>query len=142
MGPLASIEYSLMDTRESPSSILKWTPQREAGKEEHGVQLCTVCAAGYLHACFANASRIIVGVLAIQSMLASTNGGTGNGARPLEWGHWRPSEHFLINTRESPSNILSSEQKFRTSRETHILSFSMKLARETHILASNLQLHQ
>ena len=61
---------------------------------------------------------------------------------PLEWGHWLPSEHFLINTRESPSNILSSEQKFRTSRETHILSFSMKLARETHILASNLQRHQ
>ena len=42
MGLLASIEHSLMDTRESPSSILKWTPQREAGKEEHGVQLCTV----------------------------------------------------------------------------------------------------
>ena len=38
MGPLASIEHSLMDTRESPSSILKWT--WEAGKEEHGVQLC------------------------------------------------------------------------------------------------------
>ena len=35
----ASIEHSLMDTRECPSSILKWTPQREAGKEEHGVQL-------------------------------------------------------------------------------------------------------
>ena len=29
----ASIEHS-------PSSILKWTPQREAGTEEHGVQLC------------------------------------------------------------------------------------------------------
>ena len=37
---------------------------------------------------------------------------------PLEWGHWRPSEHSLIDTRESPSSILSSEQKFRTSRET------------------------
>ena len=42
MGPLVSIEHSLMDTRESPSSNLKWTPQtrREAGKEEHGVRLC------------------------------------------------------------------------------------------------------
>ena len=35
MGPLASIEHSLMDTRESEGEsidLFKWTPQREAGK--------------------------------------------------------------------------------------------------------------
>ena len=29
--------------------------------------------------------------------------------------HWRPSEHSLMDTRESTSSVLSSEQKFRTS---------------------------
>ena len=60
-----------------------------------------------------------------------------------QWGHWNgPLASIMIDSRESPSRILSSKEKFRTSRETHILSFSMKLARETHILASNLQRHQ
>ena len=33
MGSLASIERSLMDTRESPSSILGWTPRGEGGAQ-------------------------------------------------------------------------------------------------------------
>ena len=76
----------------------------------------TVCAAGNLHACFAIASRIIVGVL------AKTNNQC----------QLQQSEHSLIDTRESPLSILSSEQKFWTSRETHILSFRMKLAKYSH----------
>ena len=110
----ASIEHSLMDTRESPSSILKWTPR---GKQEHKMHNTetTVCAAGNSHACFAHvieiSSRIIVGVPARKPRSASTKRKSekciSRRRTPDEgMGPLASIEHSRIDTRESPSSIL------------------------------------
>ena len=85
MGPLASIEHSRMDSRESPSSILGWIPGRVhrafsdgplGGRRRH--KMHNICAAGNSHACFARvmetSSRIIVGVPAKNQSQLQPNG--------------------------------------------------------------------
>ena len=135
-----SIEHSLMDPK----------------RGRRGTKCTTVCAAGNIHACFAIDSLIIVGVLATQSMSASTNNQCQlhqNNQCQLQQMRNTVSNCALASIRAFPDGHQGSSHRAMTSilkwtpqreagAQTHILSFSMKLARETHILASNLQLRQ
>ena len=116
-------EHSLMDTRERPSSILWWTPR----EGRRSTKCTTVCAAGNSNACFAReieiASRIILGGPAKKPMSPSTKRNSKSvylEHRTREWGHWYPSEHSPMDTRESPSSIL--RVWWTCGAEAHILA--------------------